>query len=386
MWKNFFQSIALLAIALISALYSASAAEEGQVNAAGITALAALAIALWVGIRFVPRLARGVDWRWLPVFSRYKITRDGLIFVAALAVVLAAAVNTANNLLYMVLSALLAVLTLSAFLSAMNFRFLSMELRLPARTFAGESFPAGVTIHNRKRLFPAFSLQTEPQGSSLYFTAVQPQASVTDWCEITLPRRGLYTIRRLPTASRFPFGLFTKTLEYKVSAECVCYPAITPLQQMDIAFRDLLGASPRFERGLGCDLYTVREYQPSDSARHVHWKASAKTASLKTREFAAEDTRRMVIAFDRFGAAEDAARFEECVSYAASVAFHLSRRGAEVALVSDDWESPSGTHEGVLDEILHYLALVDMSDSASLPAVDPESGALWVSVRKQERA
>jgi uncharacterized protein (DUF58 family) len=386
MLKNFLQSIALLAIALAAALYSTSAAQEGNVTQAVTTAVLALAIALWVGIRFVPHLARDVDWRWLPLFSRYKMTRDGMIFVVALLVVLAAAVNTANNLLYMVLSALLAVVFLSAFLSAMNCRFLSMELHLPPRVFACETFSASVTIHNRKRLFPAFSLKTEPEGASLYFTAVAPQTSATAWCDITLPRRGRYSIRKLRTASRFPFGLFTKMLDYKVNADCICYPTIVPLEQMEIALRDILGSSSRLERGLGCDLYTIRDYQISDSARHVHWKASAKTAALKTREFASEDTRRVRIVFDRYGRPDDAEAFEQKVSLAASLAFHGIRSGAEVALISDDWESPAGNSESVLDGILHYLALVAMAADAPAPAVDRNSGAFVVSLRSRNAA
>src|SRR5688572_9107608 len=124
MWKNFLQSICLLGIAMFAALYSTSTAREGQIVEPVAASLIALGIALWVGVRFVPRLARDVDWRWLPLFSNYTITRDGFLFLGGLIIVLAAAINTANNLLYMVLSALLAVLTLSTVLSALNFRFL----------------------------------------------------------------------------------------------------------------------------------------------------------------------------------------------------------------------------------------------------------------------
>ena len=53
-----------------------------------------------------------------------------------------------------------------------------------------------------------------------------------------------------------------------------------------------------FVRGRGSDLYRIREYQPEDSARHVDWKATAKSGSLKVREFAREDERRLCIAFD----------------------------------------------------------------------------------------
>src|SRR5262245_10153309 len=79
LWKNFLRSILLLTVAMVAALYSTSSAREGQVTEAATASLVALGIALWVGIRFVPRLARDVDWRWLPIFSHYKITRDGFI-------------------------------------------------------------------------------------------------------------------------------------------------------------------------------------------------------------------------------------------------------------------------------------------------------------------
>ena len=40
-----------------------------------------------------------------------------------------------------------------------------------------------------------------------------------------------------------------------------------------------------FLRGRGAELYRIREYMPEDSARHVDWKATAKSGSLKVREF-----------------------------------------------------------------------------------------------------
>jgi uncharacterized protein (DUF58 family) len=382
MWIHFFQSMALLSVALASALYSSTAAAEGQIGPAAIAASGALAIAIWVGIRFVPRMARGVDWRWMPIFSQYKTTTDGMLFIGGVVIVLAAAVNTANNLLYMVLSVLLAVLALSAILSAMNFRFLEMQLLLPERTFAGETFAARIRIRNKKRVFPAFSLHVEPPGSSLYFTRIRPQATVSDTCEMRFDRRGHYTFRKLRAASRFPFGLFSKTLEFKVNADCICYPQILPQEKLDITVRDIQGASPRYERGLGYDLHTIRDYLPSDSARHVHWKASAKTATLKTREFSAEDTKRIVLVFDRKGDPARSAQFEENVSYAASLAFHLTRNGAEVRLVSDEWESPSGMPEATLHSMLHYLALVELSPDAPPPHLTRYSGALLISLQQ----
>src|SRR5437764_13510361 len=117
MWKNFLSSISLLTIAMLSALYSSSASQEGRLLASAISAFIALGIAIWVALKFVPRLARGVDWDWIPFSSHYHVTREGWLYFGALIVVVFAAVHTANNLLYIVLSSLLAVLLLSGFLA-----------------------------------------------------------------------------------------------------------------------------------------------------------------------------------------------------------------------------------------------------------------------------
>ena len=63
MWRNFGSSIGLLSIAMMAALYSSSAARDGRLVEAAISALVALAIALWVAIRFVPRLASNIESR-----------------------------------------------------------------------------------------------------------------------------------------------------------------------------------------------------------------------------------------------------------------------------------------------------------------------------------
>src|SRR6185369_925117 len=138
MWKSFLTSIGLLTIALMAALYSSGAGRDGRVLSAGISAIIALGIAVWVGIKFVPKLASHVDWEWLPFLSRYQVTREGWMYFCTVTVVIFAAINTANNLLYMVLSALLAVLALSGFLSALNFRMVRLVARIPSHCYSGE--------------------------------------------------------------------------------------------------------------------------------------------------------------------------------------------------------------------------------------------------------
>jgi uncharacterized protein (DUF58 family) len=382
MWKTFLQSMAFLTVALMFAVYSSSTAHAGDMLTTLITAITSVVLALWVGIRFVPRLAKDVDWTWMPGFAQYKVTREGAIFMSVVVIVFAASINTSNNLLYMVLSALLAMLFLSALLSHKNFKYLEMEMLLPAHTFVGETVPVSIRIRNHRRVFPAFSLMTEPPGSTMYFSVIQPNVTVHRLSEAAFLRRGRYTFDRLPTKSRFPFGFFLRGRDYRVNAECICYPEILAEENLEISLPDIIGSHERPERGSGSELHTIRDYVPSDSSRHVDWKATAKTAALKTREFAAEDSRRILIAFDRYGTVRDSEDFEDMVSRAASLAFHLIRNGQVVLFVADDWESVPEASQAALDGILNYLALVEMSATAPPPQFDPERGALLLSLRR----
>ena len=379
MWKNFFSSIGLLAIAMMAALYSSSSGRSGRVAPAAVSAFLALGIAIWVGVKFVPRLASSVDWEWLPFLSHYRVTREGWMYFAAVAVVVFAAINTANNLLYMVLSALLAVLALSGFLSAVNFRFLRAVARIPTHCYAGEPFPISIQIHNEKRAFPTFSIslasaENSPfRFSKFYVPLIRPLDRMIQTGQAMLPKRGRHRLRAVKVSSRYPFGFFSKGRNYEAEAECICYPEILPEEQLNLSGVDLQGSNQRFERGFGQDLYMIRDYVPSDSARHVHWKASAKTSMLKTREYAAEASRRIVIAFDRFGHPGDIEHFERLVSEAASVAYYLIRDGVEVRFVTDEWEG------GDIESILEYLALTQVSSSAQPPQT--ENAALSLSLR-----
>jgi uncharacterized protein (DUF58 family) len=381
MWKSFLTSIGLLAIALLAALYSSSAGRDGRVLSAGLSALIALGIAVWVGIKFVPRLASHVDWEWLPFLSHYQVTREGWMYFCTVTVVIFAAINTANNLLYMVLSALLAVLVLSGFLSALNFRMLHVAIRVPSHCYSGEPFPIGIQVLNEKRVFATFSISLAPSDDSpfrfspFYIAVLRALEKLPHTGQCLLTKRGRYTLREVKISSRHPFGFFLKDRKYDVDAECICYPEIVPQEELNLSSIDPRGTYQRFERGLGQDLYTIRDYISSDSARHVHWKASAKTSSLKTREYAAEDTRRVSLVFDRFCHPGDIEQFERLVSYAASLAFYLIQDGIEVKFVTDDWDG------NTIEPILEYLALVQPSSSpVQLP--QPEDAVL-VSLRSR---
>ena len=119
---------------------------------------------------------------------------------------------------------------------------------------------------------------------------------------------------------------------------------------------------------VGFDIYRIREYEPEDSARHVDWKATAKSGSLKVREFAREDERKLCIVFDNPEAGLIAERaYERAVDLAASLAWHFSELQTQLTFVAPGYEKTASTANEIFD-FLKYLALVQPSEAPTLLA------------------
>src|SRR5437016_8391388 len=87
-----------------------------------------------------------------------------------------------------------------------------------------------------------------------------------------------------------------------------------------------------FVSGRGHDLYRIREHLPEDSARHVDWKASARTGSLKVREFTREDERKLRVVFDNPAEGTiDKPAYERGIALAASLAWHFAGENTELS-------------------------------------------------------
>src|SRR5262249_23601001 len=114
--------------------------------------------------------------------------------------------------------------------------------------------------------------------------------------------------------------------------------------------------------GRGYDLYRIREYLPEDSARHVDWKATAKTGALKVREFTKEDERKLRIVFDNPAPGEVSPdSYEKYVALAASLGWHFSDDNTELSFATGEAMGEPG-----IFGFLRYLALVEPRNGSSL--------------------
>ena len=400
--RAFFLSMAALTLALLLALYSGAAAELGHTAIAGMSALTALVLAAWVAITLVPVLARRTPLRWVAYRMEYKITREGWIYIGAVFAVAIAALNTGNNLLFLILASLIAVILMSGILSSITLSGVELRLELPDHIFAGQPVRALVELVNEKSTLASFSLRVETpkekmnQGTAVletpvYFSYLPRKGRARQIVPLVFPRRGVYQQEAFRLVTRFPFGFLQKSRRVSLPTEALVYPPVDATPQLREVLPWLEGAIESRRKGQGQDLYALRDYQPADSARHVHWKASARLGALMVREFTRENERRILLVFDPrvewqendAHAAELHEAFERGVSLCASLAWHFAESGALMEFRAPGIDFPLAPAREIIFEILGVLAriapqqgaggesLLDSApvDSAALPVV-----------------
>jgi len=387
--RAFFLSMSALAVALVLALYSGAAAELGRLRIASISALVALLVAAWVAITLVPILARRTPLRWLGYKIDYKVTREGYFYIGGIILISLAALNTGNNLLFLILASLIAIILMSGILSSITLSGVAMRLQLPEHIFAGQPVRATLELQNEKLTLPSFSLRVEavtPKNSPpaalletpIYFPYLPKRGRAHQTVPISFPSRGVYRQDAFRIVTRFPFGFLQKAHRVDMRTEALVYPSVEPTREFFEILPGLQGAMESLAKGRGQDLYALRDYVPTDSARHVHWKASARLGSLMVREFTREDETRILLVLDphTFSAVSDEAprvaadRFERAVTLCAGIAWHFFERNAQLQFRSAGLETALAAAEDNIFAILRHLALAQ-----PLPP-DPQHGLL----------
>jgi uncharacterized protein (DUF58 family) len=293
---------------------------------------------------------------------RQQITRAGLAYTATMAIVGLAAFLSANNLLYLIMAAMLSTLLVSGFISRLSLAGLELDAILPEHISARRKVRASIRLKNLKRWIPSFSvhLAGAPESgldSILYFPVVPGGALLEESVDLYFARRGAQKERSFQFSTRFPFGFSERRELVTARHEVIVYPCIDPQPGFEALLDAVSGEMEALQRGRGHDFYRIRPYEAMESARHVDWKATAHTGDLQVREFAREQDHRVLIYFDLDTPPESDAWFESAVDCAAFLAFRLAENAARVRFQSQEFDT-SLPGEGNIYTILKYLALV----------------------------
>jgi uncharacterized protein (DUF58 family) len=270
------------------------------------------------------------------------------------------AINSGNNLLYLLESALLGLVIVSGILSEQSMRRIQLAPLLPEEIYAGRPAVVGARVVNTKRRLPARSIVLEVAGGRqlLPLPRLGPGGErVVTW-EHTFSTRGRQRLGGVRVTTRFPFGLFVKAGPRQLEAEVLVFPAVEPIALEPPGPAVGEEAAPLRRRGRGADLHNLREYRDGDDPRLIHWRASAKTGTTMVRELQSDSRTDVCIVLRGTGTA-DAARLEQSLSRAASLAVHFLRAGVAVSLRGPGLLVPRDRGREQARRILRALAIYE---------------------------
>ncbi len=385
----------------------------GNIRLAGISAGLSLVFVLLILIFVVPPLARNAGREASQMNLPFELTTGGAIILVLIMIVGFSAWNTGNNLLFIVLSFLIATMLVGFVAGHICLKKLDVKMRFPETIFAGEATPIVVSLCNRKRIFPAFSVVAKVRGTERersiadvelkailprwiaerigratvvrrtlsHFVYVGQDQTVEAKTDHVFPHRGRLMIKDFELSTNFPFGFFNHRRRLPArTTELIVFPRHIPFtHRLDEMPLDA-GKIVANKRGTGLDLLALRDYRPNDDLRSIDWKATARAQMLTVREFAADDDRRMTVILDvclpknaqkmptlreKLDAEQTgkgviaSEQFERGVRLAAAIISRFADENASIRLVIGSSVGEFGTGRGHLSEGLRRLAVAD---------------------------
>lgn len=266
------------------------------------------------------------------------------------------AVNTGNNLLFLVVAGLLAFMSVTGMAGMYNIKKLTPDLHPPEEIFAGIPAPFRLSVQNGKRLLPSFLIRLAySAGQSLVFPVVRQNSTAIGSVLITFDQRGLVRPGKITIDSAYPVGFFTRFWSFEIDTPLIVFPRPMPSVSGESGEESQsAGTGLRPERGVSGELERIYPYSGSEPLRMIHWKHSARSLDLMVKGFGRKVVSPLVIDPDKL-AGQD---IEERLSRAAWLVQQWVRE-RPVGLLLGSRVVPAGIGRQHGLKLLKELALYD---------------------------
>jgi uncharacterized protein (DUF58 family) len=195
-------------------------------------------------------------------------------------------VNTGNNLLFLVVSGLLAFMSVTGFIGMINLQRLSVRVTPPEEVHAGVPSLFSVQLINLKKNIPSFLLEISCRENKALCGYLPRGAAVRLAVPLVHSGRGPERISHLLVRSPFPVGFFLRWWKLPVDCDYLVFPrpiaCATTLPGGEGERREH-GSVPR--RGFEGEIERIVEYTGREPLKLIHWKLSAKGDSFKVKEY-----------------------------------------------------------------------------------------------------
>jgi uncharacterized protein (DUF58 family) len=207
------------------------------------------------------------------------------------------AVNTGNNLLFLVVSGLLAFMSVTGMAGMLNLKGLTPEILPPPEIFAGTAAPCRIRVKNSKRLLPSFLINVRWQdGEGVTFPVVASRGNTSGSLPMLFQKRGPARIDSITISSPFPVGFFTRYWTFTHHTEFIVFPRLIPSSRSAPGMEQRLpGNSVSQAWGHDGELERISSYSGREPLRVIHWKLSARGDALLVKEFGSQTAPPLVV-------------------------------------------------------------------------------------------
>ncbi len=326
------------------------------------------------------------------------ICREGWYYLVVLALVFAGAILREVNLLLILAGMLLGPVIFNWRAMGLTLRGLEVRRKMPEGVCAGDLLVASVQLSNTRRHVGSWAVVVEdevrrepsPNGNQprhekpirtgVLFPYVPAGESRSGAYRGRLPQRGRYRLGPLKISTRFPFGLFSRTIDLGRVRTLTVYPRLGRLTRAwATRHRESFAGAHRRERRHGPegDFYGVREWRTGDSRRWIHHRSSARVGKIVVRQFEQPRNRDVAVLIDLWKPKKSGQQHEEnvelAVSFAATVVADLCRKGGTNLLLGTPGDQPVYTSgpasTQLLNDTMQQLALVEARQDDPLDKV-----------------
>ncbi len=405
-WSLLFLGLTVLFFRIAIGLFRSGLRRGGMV--AAVVGMVLLGVVIF---SFLPVLFRNAFGDSLSR-GKFRITAGGWVFLLLVILLSLAAVNTGNNLLYMLLAFLVAAIAVSGSVSRMMLRKTSVILDLPDGVYAGEKIDGRIGVTNAKRIAYTYSLGTVcrlvndtvaeaalpgyaeggrvslrkldsagiPVTTIRAFSPVVP-AGGTEFTPISfrIAERGRYRLVDSELVTTFPFGFFRKSRLLQGKGEILVYPCPAEADEVEKTVEARWEDKTVHRKGHGSEMFALRDYNPGEDIRLIHWKVTARTGHLTIRDFATDGRERARVLLDQVlppGEPVLSPRFERALSILTGFILDVHEAGGAVEVLFSHPDEGETVSEEDAYQLLQRLAtarpILERDGGEAHPFTDPD--------------
>lgn len=249
-----------------------------------------------------------------------------------------------------------AVYVLSHLWTRRSLEHLTIRRHFTDRAFLGDTVPVTLEVYNDSRLpIPwlelneALSVQIATPPFHHVVLSVTPHERRRIHYDLRCRRRGYFNVGPLRVQTGGVLGFAPQSQTEIPPDSMIVYPKVVPLQRLGLPTHSpqvvLPANAPLFEDP--ARIMGVREYEPGDSPRRIHWPATASTGDLLVKQYESAIARETVLYLDldeeHYERGQRFTATELAITVAASIANHIIvREGLPAGLVTEAYDPQAG--------------------------------------------